>query len=319
MGFISLSRLTLGAIAKQIGATLKGDPDYVITGLAALISAMPNQVSFLANMKYRQQLSNCQAGAVILQPEHAKFYTDNCLLLDNPYVGFAKLSQAFDYKPQLCGIVKTARIDPTAVLGRGVNLAPGVFIGPNVTLYHRVKIGAQCIIHSGAVIGADGFGFAKDGCNWIKVAQLASVSIGDNVEIGAGTTIDRGTLTDTTIGNGVKLDNQIQIGHNVQLGDCTAIAACTGIAGSTTLGKYCTVAGACGVAGHLTLADNVHITAMSLVTHSIPKPGVYSSGTAMDKNHKWLRNATRFKQLEQMAKRIKQLEIEIAKLNCKQV
>ncbi|MGB0473379.1 MAG: UDP-3-O-(3-hydroxymyristoyl)glucosamine N-acyltransferase [Porticoccaceae bacterium] len=344
-----MSRLTLGAIAKQIGATLKGDPEYLVTGLATLISAMPNQVSFLANMKYRQQLSNCQAGAVILQPEHAKFYTGNCLLLDNPYVGFAKLSQAFDYKPQLCGIVKTARIDPTAVLGRGVNLAPGVFIGPNVTLgncvsvgantvveahakvgdytkiaanvtlYHRVKIGAQCIIHSGAVIGADGFGFAKDGCNWIKVAQLASVSIGDNVEIGAGTTIDRGTLTDTIIGNGVKLDNQIQIGHNVQLGDCTAIAACTGIAGSTTLGKYCTIAGACGVAGHLTLADNVHITAMSLVTHSIPKPGVYSSGTAMDKNHKWLRNATRFKQLEQMAKRIKHLELEIARLNCKQV
>lgn len=349
MGLKSLSQLTLGAIAKQIGATLKGDPDYVVTGLATLVSAMPHQVSFFANVRYRQQLGNCQAGAVILQPEHAKFFTGHCLLLDKPYVGYAKLSQAFDYKPPLCGIVKTARIDPTAVLGRGINLAAGVVIGPyvtlgncvsigantvveahakvgdytniaaNVTLYHRVKIGAQCIIHSGAVIGADGFGFAKDGCNWIKVAQLASVSIGDNVEIGAGTTIDRGALTDTIIGNGVKLDNQIQIGHNVQLGDSTAIAACTGIAGSTTLGKHCTVAGACGIAGHLTLVDDVHITAMSLVTHSIAKPGVYSSGTAMDNNHKWLRNATRFKQLEQMAKRIKHLELEIAKLNCKQV
>jgi len=164
------------------------------------------------------------------------------------------------------------------------------------------------------VIGADGFGFAKDGPDWVKIAQLGGVTIGDHVEVGAGTSIDRGALDNTIIGYGVKLDNQVQIAHNVELGDYTAIAGCTAIAGSTKLGKHCTIAGACGITGHLTLTDGVHVTAMSLVTHSISEPGAYSSGTGLDKNQKWRRNATRFKQLDQMAKRLKQLELEVAQL-----
>jgi UDP-3-O-[3-hydroxymyristoyl] glucosamine N-acyltransferase len=265
-------------------------------------------------------------------------------LLDNPYLGYAKLSQEFAPTPDFSGIDKSAKVHPTATIGSAVNLAAGTVIGPyvtlgdavsigpnsvvgahssigkrtnisaNVTLYHGVEVGAFCIIHSGAVIGADGFGFAKDGPDWVKIAQLGGVTIGDHVEVGAGTSIDRGALDNTIIGYGVKLDNQVQIAHNVELGDYTAIAGCTAIAGSTKLGKHCTIAGACGITGHLTLVDGVHVTAMSLVTHSISEPGAYSSGTGLDKNQKWRRNATRFKQLDQMAKRLKQLELEMAQL-----
>ena len=188
-------------------------------------------------------------------------------------------------------------VGPNTVIGANSQIGENSSIAANVTLYQDIKIGARCTIHSGAVIGADGFGFAKDGCDWVKIAQLGGVTIGDNVEVGAGTCIDRGALCDTIIGHGVKLDNQIQIGHNVELGDSTAIAACSAIAGSAKLGKNCTIAGACGIAGHITLTDGVHVTAMSLVNNSIAKPGVYSSGTAIYKNQKWLRNADRFKQL----------------------
>jgi UDP-3-O-[3-hydroxymyristoyl] glucosamine N-acyltransferase len=336
-----MKQLTLGSIAERIGARLIGDADYVVTGLATLASASPNHLSFLSNMKYKQQLAATRAGAVILHPNQAHLFSGHRLLLDNPYVGYAKFSQQFAYKPHFNGIDKTARIDSTAVLGLNVNLAAGTVIGPNVrlgdnvtlgpntivgsdsivggntniaanvTLYHNVKVGNNCIIHSSAVIGADGFGFARDGSNWVKIAQLGGVIIGDNVEIGAGTTIDCGALSSTVIGNGVKLDNQIQIGHNVELGEHTAIAGCSAIAGSTKLGKYCTVAGACGIVGHLNIADGVHITAMSRVTNSIAKAGVYSSGTALDKNKNWRRNAARFKQLDQLVKRIKQLETDI--------
>ena len=265
-------------------------------------------------------------------------------MLDNPYLGYAKLSQEFALIPYFNGIDKTAQVHATATIGQGVKLAAGTVIGPyvslgdnvsigpnsvvgghcsigehthlaaNVTLYHHIEIGHHCNIHSGAIIGADGFGFAKDGPEWVKIAQLGGVIIGDYVEVGAGTTIDRGALDNTIIGCGVKLDNQVQIAHNVELGDYTAIAGCTAIAGSTKLGKNCTIAGACGITGHLTLGDGVHVTAMSLVTHSISEPGAYSSGTGLDTNQKWRRNATRFKQLDQMAKRLKQLELEMTQL-----
>ena len=203
-------------------------------------------------------------------------------------------------------------IGPNTVIGAHTNIGEQTSLAANVTLYHRVNIGARCIIHNAAVIGADGFGFAKDGDDWIKIAQLGGVTIGDDVEVGVGTTIDRGALSDTIIGYGVKLDNQIQSGHNVELGDFTSIAACSAIAGSAKLGKHCTIAGACGIAGHITLADAVHVTAMSIVTNSIATSRVYSSGTPLDKNQKWRRNVTRFKQLDQMAKRVKKLEIDIA-------
>ena len=339
-----MRHLTLGAIAEIIGAKLEGDADYSVSGLATLASALPHQVSFLANMKYAGQLNGCQAGAVILNADQAKLFVGHCLLLDNPYLGYAKLSQEFAPLADFIGIDKSATVHSTATLGSSVNLAAGAVIGPyaklgnavsigpnsvigahsrigngtniaaNVSVYHDVEVGDFCTIHSGAVIGADGFGFAKDGPDWVKIAQLGGVTIGDHVEVGAGTSIDRGALDNTLIGYGVKLDNQVQIAHNVELGDYTAIAGCTAIAGSTKLGKHCTIAGACGITGHLTLTDGVHVTAMSLVTHSISEPGAYSSGTGLDKNQKWRRNATRFKQLDQMAKRLKKLELELAQL-----
>ena len=339
-----MRHLTLGAIAEIIGAKLEGDADYSVSGLATLASALPHQVSFLANMKYAGQLNVCQAGAVILNADQAKLFDGHCLLLDNPYLGYAKLSQEFAPLADFIGIDNSATVHSTATLGSSVNLAAGAVIGPyaklgnavsigpnsvigahsrigngtniaaNVSVYHDVEVGDFCTIHSGAVIGADGFGFAKDGPDWVKIAQLGGVTIGDHVEVGAGTSIDRGALDNTLIGYGVKLDNQVQIAHNVELGDYTAIAGCTAIAGSTKLGKHCTIAGACGITGHLTLTDGVHVTAMSLVTHSISEPGAYSSGTGLDKNQKWRRNATRFKQLDQMAKRLKQLELEMAQL-----
>ncbi|HCH32941.1 MAG TPA: UDP-3-O-(3-hydroxymyristoyl)glucosamine N-acyltransferase [Oceanospirillaceae bacterium] len=339
-----MQHLTLGDIAQLLGAELKGEADYPVTGLATVVKAQAHQVSFLANMKYASQLQQCAAGAVILHPDQAHLFNGNCLLLVNPYLGYARLSQAFAPADPFSGIHGSAEVAASARLGEQVNLAPGVVIGANaiigdrvtigantvvgagssigdhsrlganVTLYHGVELGCSCTVHSGAVIGADGFGFAKDGDEWVKIEQLGGVIVGDFVEIGAGTSIDRGALDNTVIGHGVKLDNQVQIAHNVELGDYTAIAGCTAIAGSTKLGKHCTVAGACGITGHLTLVDGVHVTAMSLVTHSINEPGAYSSGTGLDKNQKWRRNAARFKQLDQMAKRLKQLEADLQQL-----
>jgi len=184
----------------------------------------------------------------------------------------------------------------------------GSTLHANVTVTNKTVIGRNAVIHSGAVIGGDGFGFANDQGHWIKIPQLGKVVIGDDVEVGANTTIDRGALDDTVIGNGVKLDNQIQIAHNVRIGDHTAIAGCVGIAGSTTIGRYCTISGGVGIVGHIEIADNVHITAATVVTKSINKSGAYSSGTPLQENTKWHRNFVRFRQLDDMAKRLKRIE-----------
>ncbi|WP_455217842.1 UDP-3-O-(3-hydroxymyristoyl)glucosamine N-acyltransferase, partial [Kaarinaea lacus] len=169
-------------------------------------------------------------------------------------------------------------------------------------------IGSRSILHPGVVIGADGFGLANEEGRWLKVPQVGTVVIGDDVEIGANTTIDRGAIENTIIGNGVKLDNLIQIGHNVQIGDHTAIAACTAIAGSARIGKHCAIGGCVGIVGHLEIADNVTITGMSHVSQAITEPGVYSSGTPLEDNKKWHRNFIRMKQLDEMAKRLKSIE-----------
>ena len=179
---------------------------------------------------------------------------------------------------------------------------------PNVTLYHEVRIGDNAVIHSSVVLGADGFGFAFDGKRSIKIAQLGGVLIGDDVEIGAGSTIDRGALDDTIIGHGVKIDNQVQIAHNCVIGEHTIICGCSAIAGSTTIGRYCTIGGAGGVIGHLQIADKVMISAMSLVSQSIAEPGIYSSGTGLHQSKEWKRNIVRFRQLDDMAKRLRELE-----------
>jgi len=333
-----MQHYTLAELAQHLGAELVGMGEYPVNGLSTLISAESHEVSFLANMKYASQLATCAAGAVVMHPDQARHFTGNKLLMTNPYLGYAKLSALFAPKTSFTGVHPAASVAESAVLaddvvvgpgsvvGENTRLDKGVVVGPNtvigddcvlgeetrleanVTIYYGVILGQRNIVHSSAVLGSDGFGFAKDGEDWVKIHQLGGVITGNDVEIGAGTTIDRGALDDTEIGHGVKLDNQVQIAHNVILGDFTAIAGCTAIAGSTTLGKHCTIAGACGITGHLQLADGVHVTAMSLVTHSIKEAGAYSSGTSLDDNNKWRRNAARFKQLDQMAKRLKHLE-----------
>lgn len=332
--------ISLADIAEKIGATLITNDDQIsVSGISTLELAGAKDVTFLANPSYRKHLATTQAAAVILHPDMQADCPVPALVMNNPYAGFAELSQFFDNAPKI-----TASIHPSAiiaesaevaanvsiaanvVIGEYVQIGTGTHIGANsvindhsiigehcilhanVVMYHDVVIGDQCILHSGCVLGADGFGFAPDSGRWVKIAQLGGVRIGNEVEIGANTTIDRGALGNTLIGNGVKLDDQVMVAHNVEIGDNCAIAATSGIAGSTKLGKNCTVAGCVGIIGHLELTDGVHITAMTLVTRSISEPGAYSSGTAMMPANEWRKSATRFRQLDDMARRLKKLE-----------
>lgn len=332
--------ITLADVAEKIGAKLvANDGQVVVSGIGTLDDSNAEQVTFLANPSYRKLLATTQAAAVIIHPDMQDECKVSALVMDNPYIGFAKLSQIFDNLPkQASGIHPTAVVAETATLaadisiganavigeyvqiGENSRIGPGCVIGDhsiigtgsllhaNVVFYHDIVVGDDCIFHSGCVIGADGFGFAPDAGKWHKIAQIGGVEIGDRVEIGANTTIDRGALDNTKIGNDVKLDDQIMIAHNVVIGDGCAIAGTTGIAGSTTLGKNCTIAGGVGIVGHIDIADGVHITGMTLVSKSIRSPGVYSSGTAIMPASEWRKSAARFRQLDDMARRLKQLE-----------
>jgi len=195
------------------------------------------------------------------------------------------------------------------VIGEGGRLVA------NVTLCHGSQIGKRVLIHPGVVVGADGFGFANDQGRWVKIPQLGRVVIGDDVDIGANTTIDRGAIEDTVIEDGVKLDNLVQVAHNVHIGAHSAIAGCAGIAGSAHIGKHCALGGGVGVVGHLQIADNVVVTGMSMVSHTITEAGVYSSGTPLQENAKWHRNYVRLKQLDDMARRLKRLEKQLDEKN----
>jgi UDP-3-O-[3-hydroxymyristoyl] glucosamine N-acyltransferase len=342
---LSQPEYTLLELAELLGAELRGDPQCRISGLAGLSEAEEHQISFVSDARYVSGLPASRAGAVVVREELALQVPGNALVSDNPYLAFAKLSRLFDDRmPVKAGIHPTAVIDPTAkiaegaaiaaqvvveagaVIGPGVEVGAGSYIGegagigegtrlaPGVTCYHKVQIGKRVIIHSGAVIGADGFGFANQQGNWEKIAQLGSVQIGDDVEIGANTTIDRGALQDTVIEDGVKIDNQVMVAHNVRIGKNTAIAACVGISGSTEIGSHCMIAGGVGFAGHLKICDRVFITAMSFVTGSIKQPGSYSSGTAMMPTAQWRKSSVRLKQLDELVKQVKQLEKEIKQL-----
>ncbi|WP_095189359.1 UDP-3-O-(3-hydroxymyristoyl)glucosamine N-acyltransferase [Pseudomonas sp. Irchel 3E19] len=331
--------IKLGQLAEFLGATLRGDPEKQITGLATLQEAGPAQLSFLANPQYRKYLAGSQAAALLLKEADAEGFAGNALVVPDPYLAYARLSHLFDPKPKAtAGIHPTAVIaadavvDSTASIGPFVVIEAGARIGaqvtlgahcvigarseigeggwlaPRVTLYHDVRIGKRVVIQSGAVLGGEGFGFANEKGIWQKIAQIGGVAIGDDVEIGVNTAIDRGALADTVIGNGVKLDNQIQIAHNVQVGDHTAMAACVGISGSTKIGKHCMLAGGVGLVGHIDICDNVFLTGMTMVTHSITEPGAYSSGTAMQPAAEWRKSAARIRQLDDIARRLKQLE-----------
>ncbi|MEX0962524.1 MAG: UDP-3-O-(3-hydroxymyristoyl)glucosamine N-acyltransferase [Pseudohongiellaceae bacterium] len=330
---------TLTQLAELLDVNLVGDGQCLITGLATLQTAKSGQLSFLSNPSYADQLENSQASAILIEDKFLDSCPGNKLVTAKPYVAFAKATQLFDESPsQPAGIHASACIDASAVLGANASVAAhaviaanavlgddvvvgaGCYIGngaklgsgcklhSNVTLYHGVRLGKNVEIHSGAVIGADGFGFAFDGSRSIKIHQLGSVNIGDDVEIGAGTTIDRGALEDTEIGHGVKIDNQVQIAHNCKIGEHTIICGCVAIAGSVTIGKYCIMGGGSGAVGHITIADKVQVSAMSLVSQSIAEPGMYSSGTIQAKTSQWKRNAIRFQQLDSIAKKLKEIE-----------
>ena len=336
---MAVTSYRLQEIADALGASLRGDPDARVSGMATLQAAGPSQISFLANPSYARYLKTSQAGAVIVSPATADQAQTNVLVLDNPYMGYARLSHWFDRSPAApAGVHPSAVVDPSATISSTASIGPnavieaevvigehvivgagsvvgarsrigeGTVLSPRVTLAHDVQLGQRCNVLSGAVIGSPGFGFANEKGQWHRIAQLGGVVLGDDVEVGANTTIDRGALGPTVIGNGVKLDNLIQVAHNVQIGDHTAMAALTAIAGSTSIGKYCVIGGASAIAGHLEVADQVHLTGMSMVTNDISEPGVYSSGLPADKNRQWRKNAVRFRQLDGLARRIKELE-----------
>ncbi|WHZ18289.1 MAG: UDP-3-O-[3-hydroxymyristoyl] glucosamine N-acyltransferase [Rhodanobacteraceae bacterium] len=332
-------------LASRFGLEACGDATRVIRGVAPLARARGDQLAFLANPRYAADLAHTHAGVVVLHAEHADASPSPVLIAKDPYLAYARLAALFENVPApapgihpSATIAAAARIDPSASVGpycvveagaaieAGAVLGPHCVIGPGctvgaqsqlgarVTLVTRVVLGKRVLIHAGAVLGADGFGLARGEGGWVKVPQLGGVRIGDDCEIGANTTIDRGALEDTVLEDDVRLDNQIQIAHNVRIGAHSALAGCAAVAGSATIGRNCLIGGSAGVLGHLEVADGVTITAMTLVTHSIREPGVYSSGAPIEENRTWRRNAARMRQLDAMARRIAALEKQLEAL-----
>ncbi len=335
--------MRLGELARRIGAELSGDGGQEIVGVANLRHAGDGELSFLADRRYLEHLRTTRATAVILSPEYRADCPVAALLVENPYAAYARAAQCLHPQPEVVpGIHPTAvvdegaEVDPTASIGAGAvieagsrigprtMIGPGCLIGPDcsvgddcrlagrVTLVTRVRLGRRVLVHPGAVIGGDGFGFANEDGRWIKIPQLGGVVVGDDCEIGCNTTIDRGALDDTVVAAGVKLDNLIQIAHNVEIGEDTAIAGCTGIAGSARIGRRCAIGGGVGIVGHLEICDDVQLTGTTYVTQSIDRPGTYSSGVPMEPYGAWRRNYTRIKQLDVMARRLRQLERRLA-------
>jgi UDP-3-O-[3-hydroxymyristoyl] glucosamine N-acyltransferase len=320
---------SLGDLAVRYGLLLRGEPGLRVSRVATLSRAEPGSLSFLANPRYRKQLQATRATAVLVGPDHAAECPVAALIDPNPYLAYARIADLLH--PQAAPapgihptaavsisarIAASASIGPLAVIEDEAEIGERVCVGPGcivqraarvgaesrlisgVILYPGVRIGRRCILHAGAVVGADGFGFAPDAGTWVKVPQLGSVQIGDDVEIGANTTIDRGAIDDTIVEHGAKLDNQIQVGHNVTIGAHTAIAGCVGISGSTTIGRRCMIGGGVGIAGHLTIGDDVVVTGFSLVSASIRNAGSYSSGMPAMETRLWRRMVAHLRRLD---------------------
>lgn len=318
--------MQLGQIIDALGGSLEGaGRDTEIRRIAPLDSAGSGDLAFLSNPRYQSQLAASRAACVIVGPgmRAAALARGGCIVADDPYAYFARLTQLWvraQGQGAPAGVHPSAVVDaqaqvhPTACIGplcvveRGAVIGAHTVLKSRVTVGERCTVGARCILHPGVVIGADGFGFARQQGEWVKIEQLGAVRIGDDVEIGANTCIDRGALEDTVIEDGVKLDNLIQIAHNVHIGRHTAMAGCSAVAGSTRIGAHCTIAGAASIVGHLQLADNVHISTNTVVTHSITKPGQYTGVFPMDDNAKWEKNAATLRQLYKLRERIKALE-----------
>jgi UDP-3-O-[3-hydroxymyristoyl] glucosamine N-acyltransferase len=329
----------LAELAVRFGCELRGDPDAQVDHVAPLQEANEGSVAFLANARYRRFLPNTRATAVVLEAA----YVDECpvavLIARNPYATYARIAAYLHPPPAFAPgrdptavVDQSAQIDPSAwvgahcFIGAGVAIGADVFVGPGsvvlagarigassrlvakATVCEDVRIGERCILHPGVVIGADGFGHAPDAGGYVKVPQLGSVLIGNDVEVGSNTTIDRGTIGDTTIGDGVKIDNQVQIGHNVRIGEHTVIAGCAGISGSAVIGRRCMLGGMVGVVGHLEICDDVAVTGRTMVSSSIHKPGMYSGSLPADESRRFRRNSARFQKLDELARRVRSLE-----------
>jgi UDP-3-O-[3-hydroxymyristoyl] glucosamine N-acyltransferase len=337
--------LALGELAGRLGGELRGDPDCMISSVASLERAGQGAISFLANRAYRKHLTATRASAVILEAAFADECPTATITVANPYAAYARAASLLSEAPVTrcgvhpsavigagCEIASSAWVGPHCIVEDGVVIAAGVqltgacFIGrdshigadcvlhAHVVISDGVRIGERVMLHPGVVIGSDGFGMAHEHGHWLKVPQLGSVRIGNDVEVGAGSTIDRGSLDDTIIADGVKLDNQVRVAHNVRIGAHTAIAACTGIAGSTRLGSHCRIGGGAGILGHLEITDQVVITAMTLVTKSITRPGVYSSGIPAQENAVWNRTNARLRRLDRLVRKMRKIEQQVATL-----
>ena len=317
--------VALREIAAQLGGELIGDSGQRIQRIGPLERATPGTIAFLSNPRYTAQLAASQAGCVIVAPSlrDAALARGAAIVTADPYLYYARLTQwwaALVRPPIQAGVHPSAVIDPSAhidasavigplcVIGAGARIGAATRLAARVTVGDGCVVGARCLLHSGVVIGADGFGFAPTEGRWEKIEQLGAVRIGDDVEIGANTCIDRGALDDTVIEDGVKLDNLIQIGHNVKVGAHTAMAGCVGVAGSAVIGAHCTLGGGAVVLGHLTLADHVHVSAASVVMRSIRQPGQYSGVFPIDDNASWEKNAATLRQLHSLRERIRALE-----------
>jgi UDP-3-O-[3-hydroxymyristoyl] glucosamine N-acyltransferase len=336
------SAFPLGELAALVGAEVVGDASRVVAGLGSLDQAGPDDISHLSSPGYRHFLESTRAGAIILAPEDAARWKGDALIVSKPYLAFAHISQKFSQLPDLplgihprATVAASAQVAPSAaiaasavigertVIGEAVRIYAGAVIGddcvvdddavlmPNAVLYSDVVIGARSIIHSGAVIGADGFGFTPDETGrLIAIAQIGGVRIGSDVSIGASTTIDRGAIDNTVIEEGVKIDNQVQIGHNSHIGAHSIICGCVGIVGSSRIGRHVVLAGGAGVGGDgpVEICDQVVVTATTLVTTSITEPGIYSGGVLHSSTRQWKRNALRLLRLDELFKRVTVLE-----------
>lgn len=334
-------------LAKATDCSLHGK-DCLIENVADINHAEKGQLSFVHHPKYLADIKSCKASAIIIKPEWLKNCDMPALLSDNPRLAFAKAAALLnpvcisDAGVSASAIIAddvvlpaSASIGHNVVLESGVKLGENVSIGsgtvianaviigdncviyPNVTIGHKTKIGDDCSIFSGVVIGADGFGYVKEGNAYIKVPQIGNVVIGNNVDIGANTTVDRGALLDTIIHDGVKVDNHVQVAHNVIIGEHSIVSAFTGIAGSTKIGKHCLIGGGVGIRDNIDIVDNVVITGRTFVSSSIKQAGSYSSSVLLDTTSNWKRNVARFKHLDEMAKRLATLEKIVKKLSSK--
>lgn len=334
--------LTLSEIANKLNVEFVGDGNCSVERVSDIANAQAGSITFVSDSKYKKHLLETKASVVILNAGLKEQCNVPCIVTDQPRLVYAKVAHLLHPQP-----VKSTKISSRALIhesvklgddvgveegviiqrdshiaadtfiGAGVVIGENVVIGsrvkiyPNVTILDRCVIGDDCILHSGVVIGADGFGFVPDNGEYLKIPQIGRVLIGNNVEIGANTTIDRGAIDDTVIGNGVKIDNQIQIAHNVTIGDHTVISAATAIAGTTKIGKHCLIGGCVAIRDHVEITDNVIITGRTLVSKSIAEPGSYSSSTPIDETINWRKNSARFRSLDVLARRVKQLESQL--------